>query len=59
MSEARSLWANIVREDSSKAKEILDIVEKIFGKRMKISEVQPSQVELLAVLIDEIKNYTN
>ena len=59
MSEAKSLWSNTVREDSSKAREILDIVEKIFGKRMKISEVKPEQVELLAVLVDEIKNYAS
>ena len=55
MEEARNLWGSIVKNDSSKAKEILDMVEKVFGKRMKISEVTENQVELLAILVEDMK----
>lgn len=55
MAEAKELWGEIVKQDTTKAKAILDRVEKIFGKRMKISEVTEDQVELLPALLDEMK----
>jgi len=56
MNEARNLWSEKVGNDTKKAQEILSIVEKIFGKPMKISDVTPDQVDLLAVLVTEMKN---
>lgn len=55
MAEAKELWGEIVKQDTTKAKAILDRVEKIFGKRMKISEVTEDQVELLPALLEEMK----
>ena len=33
----------------------MDYIEKIFGKRMKLSETQPSQQDLLELVIEEMR----
>lgn len=55
MTEARELWSKIVGSDTQKATEVLEVVKQIFGKEMKISQVSPDQVDLLNVLVLELR----
>ena len=54
MEEARQLWVKIAT-DETKATKVLSIVEKIFGKPMKISEATEAQQDLLELVIEELK----
>lgn len=56
MTKARNLWTEKVGDNSQKAQTVLELVEKIMGKPMKISEIQPEQVELLDALVKEMEN---
>lgn len=54
--EGRTLWNELVSEDSNNAQRILDIVEDIFGQRIKLSEITRSQQDLFEAVIEEMKN---
>lgn len=55
MDEARQLWVKITEGNEEAAIKIMDYIEKIFGKRMKLSETQPSQQDLLELVIEEMR----
>mgnify|MGYP005750235839 CR=1 FL=1 len=55
MKEARELWVKLTEGNEEKATKIMDYIEKIFGKRMKLSETQPSQQDLLELVVEEMR----
>lgn len=55
MDEARQLWKKLIEGNEEAAIRIMDYIEKIFGKRMKLSETQPSQQDLLELVIEEMR----
>ena len=56
MNEARTLWTNVVANNESNAVKIMDFTERIFGKRMKLSEATPSQQDLVELVIEEMRS---
>lgn len=56
MSEARDLWVRLTSGNEAVAVKIMDIIERIFGKRVKLSETTPSQQELLELVIEEMRS---
>lgn len=56
MAEAKELWVKLTEGNEANAYKILDTVEKVFGKRMKISEATEPQQELLELVIDEMRD---
>ena len=53
MEDAKMLWGELVNKDL--VKQAAEILQKIFGKPTKFSEVLPEQVDLLAVALNEIR----
>ena len=53
--EARILWEQLVTIDASNADSILKKIEIIFGRKMKLSEVTEDQVDLLFLVILEMR----
>jgi len=53
MEEAKAYWARLI--DVDKTEEAAKILEDIFGKPTKFSEIDRSDVELLFKAITEIK----
>jgi hypothetical protein len=55
--EAEELWKKLVVDpaDEQMAQKIGFIIEKIFGKKMRMSEIQESQKDLFELVITEIK----
>lgn len=56
MDEAKSLWVKLTNKDSGNAATILDLVEKIFGQRMKLSEATEPQKDLLELVVSEMRD---
>ncbi len=56
MDEAKELWGKITQNNQEKALAILEIVEKVFGKKMKLSDATPQQIDLLELVILEMKD---
>lgn len=62
MGKAKELYGKFVNPNKSVAEndknknKILDKVEKTLGKRKKLSEITPNEVEALAVIIDYMEN---
>lgn len=56
MNEARELWGKLTDGNEGNAIKILNIVEKIFGKRMKISEATEPQKDLLELVVNEMRD---
>lgn len=54
-SEGANLWNELVNKDAENATAIMDIVEKVFGKRMKLSEITAPQQDLFEFVIQEMK----
>jgi hypothetical protein len=52
---AEDLWKQLVGKDPDYAAAILKKIEIIFGHKMKLSEVTEDQVELLQLVVDEMK----
>jgi hypothetical protein len=52
---AEELWKQLVGKDPDYAAAILKKIEIIFGHKMKLSEVTEDQVELLQLVVDEMK----
>ena len=55
MAEAKELWVKLTEGNEENALKILEIVEKVLGRRMKISEITESQLDLLEFVITEMK----
>lgn len=53
--EAEKLWKELVEKDSDNAARILAIVEKIFDRPMKLSEITPNQQDLFELVISEMR----
>jgi hypothetical protein len=56
MAVARQLWMQLTTGNETAANHILDFTEKIFGKRMKLSEATPAQQELLELVVEEMRS---
>ena len=54
--EAELLWEKLVEKDPSYGNRIMDRVEKIFGKKMKLSEITENQVDLFYLVLLEMKD---
>lgn len=55
IAEARQLWEKIAISDENLA--LLNAkIETIFGRRIKLSETSPNQLDLLELMINEMKN---
>ena len=56
MDEAKSLWAKLTQGNEDNALKILSKIEKIFGRQMKLSEATESQLDLLELVILEMRD---
>ena len=57
MNEAKDLWGKLVAADQDRVKnELLPKINKIFGRAVKLSEVNAAQVDLLELVILEMKS---
>ncbi len=55
MDEAKGLWTDLIDKDESNAEKIMGIIEKIFGRKMKLSEATVPQLDLLELVILEMR----
>lgn len=55
MAEARTLWNKIKEVDIEKLKIVNNSIERIFGKPMKLSEATENQLDLLKMVVDEMR----
>ena len=53
--EAEKVQTSLVKEDPQNAQKIMSLVEEIFGRQMKLSEINEKQVDLFKLLLDEMK----
>lgn len=53
--EAQEIWTNLVKADSSNATKILDVVERIFKKKMRLSDILPTQKDLFYLVLVEMR----
>lgn len=53
--EAEKLWKELVEKDSDNAARILAIVEKVFDRPIKLSEITPNQQDLFELVISEMR----
>ncbi len=54
--EAKSLWTTLVERDPDNARRILKKVEMIFGRPMKLSEIQEDQVDLYELVVLDMRD---
>lgn len=54
--EARTLWEQLVSKDASYADRILKKIEIIFGRKMKLSEITEDQVDLMNLVVLEMRD---
>lgn len=54
--EARILWTKLVEKDADNAEKIMKVVERIFGRQMKLSEIPEEQQDLFELLIEEMRS---
>lgn len=53
--ESRVLWTKLVEANPANAQRVMKIVENIFGRQMKLSEIQEDQKDLFELVIAEMK----
>jgi len=53
--EAAELWKNLVTEDKANAQTIMKIVKEVFGREMKLSEINESQKDLFYLVLTEMR----
>lgn len=53
--EGRALWTKLVEANPANAQRVMKIVENIFGRQMKLSEIQEDQKDLFELVIAEMK----
>lgn len=56
MKEAKELWSRLVHTEAD-AQKVLAIIEKTFGRKMKLSEATENQLDLLELVISELKEF--
>ena len=56
MDEAKGLWTKLTQGNEDNALKILSKIEKIFGRKMKLSEATESQLDLLELVILEMRD---
>jgi hypothetical protein len=54
--EASKLWAKLVTADADNAEKILKKVEMIFGRKLKLSEITEDQVDLMQLVVLEMRD---
>lgn len=54
--EAQELWTKLIEKDQENAKVIGKKIEMIFGRPMKLSEVQENQVDLMQLIVVEMRD---
>ncbi|PLR72195.1 ATP-binding protein [Bacillus sp. UMB0728] len=54
--EINDLGTKIVEEDDEKLQDVVDVIEKHLGKGKKVSDAKKSQIEVLAVILDDLKD---
>lgn len=54
--EAQTLWGNLVGSDPANADKILKKVEMIFGRKIKLSEITEDQVDLMHLVVLEMRD---
>ena len=54
--EASKLWAKLVTADAGNAEKILKKVEMIFGRKLKLSEITEDQVDLMQLVVLEMRD---
>ena len=54
--EASKLWTSLVGKDPNNAEKILKKVEMIFGRKMKLSEITEDQVDLMQLVVLEMRD---
>lgn len=55
MEESKKLWTSLLEKDEKNADKIMYIIEKTFGRKMKLSEVKVSQKELLKIVVEQMR----
>ena len=53
--EGRALWTKLIEANPANAQRVMKIVENIFGRQMKLSEIQEDQKDLFELVIAEMK----
>ena len=53
--EGRVLWTKLIEANPANAQRVMKIVENIFGRQMKLSEIQEDQKDLFELVIAEMK----
>ena len=53
--EAQTLWGNLITKDEANADRILKKVEMIFGRKLKLSEITEDQVDLMQLVVLEMR----
>lgn len=53
--EGRVLWTKLIEANPVNAQRVMKIVENIFGRQMKLSEIQEDQKDLFELVIAEMK----
>ena len=51
---AQNIWIEAIGANQDNAVKIIDAVEKVFGTRMKLSDIKKNQVDLYEVLVQEL-----
>lgn len=54
--EINDLGQEIMEQDEDKLQDVVDVIEKHLGKGRKVSEAKKSQVEVLAVILEDLKD---
>lgn len=54
--EAHSLWVKLVEKNTDNAAKILDMVQKIFNERKKLSDITENQKDLFELLLIEMRS---
>lgn len=54
--EAKAIWEKLVGKDPKYADTIMDIVEKIFGQKIKLSSISASQKDLYELVVLEMRD---
>lgn len=53
--EASEIWSKLINKNPKYADEIMEIVQNIFGYKMKLSEIKPNQVDSFNLVLLEMK----
>lgn len=57
--EALGLWNTLISANPENKDKILDIVENIFGQRIRLSEITPQQQDLFELVVSDMRDLVN